>query len=64
MDYRKKDKKFIITTSKETRDKLKYEGFTELTEQVDGTFCFLNDGKKLNFDVENFEGVYTNILCL
>ena len=64
MDYRKTDKKFIVTTSAETRDKLLYEGFTELTEQVNGTYCFLNDGKKLNFDVEKFDGVYTNIMCL
>ena len=60
----KENMKFICTSNKETADKLRYAGFTEITEQVNGTYCFLNDGKKLNFDVEKFDGVYTNIMCL
>ena len=60
----KENMKFIRTSNKETANKLRYAGFTELTEQTNGTYCFLNDGKKLNFDVEKFDGVYTNIMCL
>ena len=62
MDYKKPNMNFIITTSSETRDKLKYEGFTEIPQQVNGTFYFLNDGKKLTFDAEKENCVYTNIL--
>lgn len=64
MDYRKKEYKFLVTTNRETADKLKYEGFTELTQQDNGVFCFINDGKKLTFDAEKYECVYTNLLCL
>jgi hypothetical protein len=64
MDYRKPNMNFIVTTNRETRDKLLYEGFTEVTQQDNGTFCFLNDGKKLTFDAEKYDAVYTNLLCL
>lgn len=64
MDYKKNEYKFLKTTNRETRDKLITLGFTELTEPSSSTFCFINDGKKLTFDVEKYEGVYTNILCL
>ena len=64
MDYRKPEKKFIKVSDKETADKLRYLGFTEITESSSSTYCFINDGKKLTFDVENFGGVYTNIMCL
>ena len=64
MDYRKTDKKFIITTSKETRDKLLYLGFTEITEPSSSTYCFLNDGKKLTFDVEESGIIFSNIMYL
>lgn len=64
MDYRKNEFKFLVTTNRETADKLRYEGFTELTQQDDGKFCFINDGKKLTFDAEKYDAVYTNILCL
>lgn len=64
MDYRKKEYKFIKVTNSETRDKLISLGFTEITEASSSIYCFINDGKKLTFDVENFGGVYTNIICL
>lgn len=64
MDYRKKEYKFIKVANSETRDKLISLGFTEITEPSSSTYCFINDGKKLTFDVENFGGVYTNIICL
>lgn len=64
MDYIKKEFNFIKVSDKETADKLRYLGFTEITEPSSSIYCFINDGKKLNFDVENFGGVYTNIMCL
>ena len=64
MDYRKNEFNFLVTTNRETADKLRYEGFTELTQQDDGKFCFINDGKKLTFDAEKYDVVYTNLLCL
>ena len=64
MDYRKKEFKFLKTTDCETRDKLIALGFTEITQQENGIFCFLNNGKKLTFDVEKYNAVYTNLLCL
>ena len=64
MDYNKKEYKFIKVSSSETRDKLISLGFTEITEPSSSIYCFLNDGKKLTFDVENLGGVYTNIICL
>lgn len=62
MDYIKKDMKFIRTSNKETADKLKYEGFTQIASQNSNEFIFVNDGKRLAFDVEKFDGIYTNIL--
>lgn len=64
MDYRKTEYKFLKTSNKETADKLRSLGFTELTESSSSTFCFINDGKKLTFDAEKNDAVYTNILCL
>lgn len=58
------DKKFIRTDSLETAHKLKYEGYTEITEPGSKYYCFLNDGNKLNFDAEENGIVYTNLLCL
>ena len=60
----KMDMKFIRTDSAETRDKLLYEGYTEITEPGSKYYCFLNDGKKLKFDAEENGIVYTNLLCL
>lgn len=60
----KTNMKFLITSNEETAHKLRYEGYTELTQQDDGKFCFINDGKKLNFDAEKYDAVYTNLLCL
>ena len=56
--------KFINVTNEETAHKLRYEGFTEIASLESGTFVFLNDGKKLTFDVEKYGAVYTNILCI
>lgn len=56
--------KFIITDSEETAHKLRYECYTELPQQSRGVYCFMNDGKKLNFDAEKYGCVYTNILCI
>ena len=64
MDYRKTEYKFIKTSDAETADKLRTLGFTEITEPSSSIYCFINDGKKLTFDVEKFEGIYTNIICL
>lgn len=64
MDYRRNDMKFIVTKNKETAHKLRYEKFTEIPSQNKDEFVFLNDGAKLNFDVEKFDGVYTNVLCI
>lgn len=60
----KSDMKFIRTENIETAHKLRYEGYTEITESGSKYFCFLNDGKKLNFDAEENGIVYTNLLCL
>ena len=60
----KKDMKFIRTDNSETRDKLLYEGYTEITEPGSKYYCFLNDGKKLKFDAEENGIVFTNLLCL
>lgn len=59
-----KDMKFIRTDNVETANKLRYEGYTEITESGSKHFCFLNDGKKLNFNAEENGIVYTNLLCL
>ena len=64
MDYNKSDMKFIKTSDKETADKLRTLGFTEITEPNSSTFCFINDGEKLTFDAENYNAVYSNVLCL
>ena len=64
MDYRKPEKKFIRVSDKETRDKLITLGFTEITEPSSSTYCFINNGKKLTFDAEKYDAVYSNILCL
>ena len=55
--------KFLITSNVETAHKLRYEGYTELPVQSRGVFCFLNDGKKLNFNTEESGIVYTDMLC-
>ena len=64
MNHNKTDKKFIKVSDKETRNRLIELGFTEITEPSSSTYCFLNDGKRLTFDVEKFGGVYTNVICL
>ena len=64
MDYRKPEMKFLKTNNAETADKLRYCGFTQMSGDDSGTFVFLNDGKKLAFDAEQFGAVYTNILTI
>lgn len=60
----KSNMKFLRTDNPETAHKLRYEGYTELPQQSRGVYCFLNDGKKLNFDAKENGIVFTNILCL
>ena len=60
----KSDMKFLRTDNVETAHKLRYEGYTELTEPGSKHFCFLNDGKKLTFDAEENGIVFSNLLCL
>lgn len=60
----KENMKFLITDSTETRNKLLYEGYTELPAQSRGMYCFLNDGKKLTFNAEENGIVFTNILFM
>lgn len=60
----KKDMNFLRTDNPETRSKLLYEGYTEITEPGSKHYCFLNDGKKLKFDAEENGIVFTNIICL
>lgn len=55
---------FIKTSDQETAERLRKLGFTEITEPNSSTFCFINDGKKLTFDAEKYDAVYTNLLCL
>ena len=55
----KTNMKFIRTTSNETAHKLRYENYTELPSQTPGEYVFLNDGKRLTFDVEQYGGIYT-----
>lgn len=61
---RENDKKFIRTDNEDIRKILIESGYTEITETSSKYFCFLNDGKKLNFDTEEKGIVYTNIICL
>lgn len=53
---------FIKTRDKETAEKLRYEGFQEIPSNDSGVYMFINNGKKLGFDVEQYGAVYTNIL--
>lgn len=64
MNYKKNDMKFIKVSNKETAHKLRYEGFTEIPSTEKDTYIFINDGKKLTFDAEEYGAVYTNILCV
>lgn len=59
-----KNMKFLRVSDRETANKLRHEGYTEIPSQDKDVYYFMNNGKKLNFDVEKFGGVYTNILCL
>jgi len=56
--------KFIQTTSSETAHKLRYEGYTELTQPNSDIYFFLNDGQTLRFNLEEFEAFYTNTIFI
>lgn len=64
MSDKMSEMKFIKTTSYEVAEKLRVLGFTELTGVNSSVFCFMNDGKKITFDVDASDYVYTNILCI
>ena len=55
-----KKKTFIRTSDKETAEKLRQAGFTELKEASTTSHCFLNDGKIIfsSEDVKNI--IYTD----
>lgn len=56
--------KFIVTTDKETANKLIAEGFRLVTE-VSGTYTFENKPENLAFaSVDTKKVAYTNILSL
>lgn len=58
------DKKFIKTTDKETADRLMMLGF-QLVTQISSTYTFLNEVKKLDFEVvDKKKIVYDNNLSL
>lgn len=58
------DKKFIKTTDKETADRLMMLGF-QLVTQIGSTYTFLNEAKKLDFEVvDKKKIVYDNNLSL
>lgn len=59
---KKSNMKFIKTSDIEIVNQLRMAGFPEIGEPVDGLYCFINDGKKLNFNLEKHNCVYTNIL--
>lgn len=60
----KSDMKFIRTSDEGTANQLREAGFTEITERNTGTYCFINDCRKINFDIAEKEIVFTNMLCL
>ena len=62
MKGNKTNMKFIRTDNTETAYKLRYEGYTEIAQLNENTYCFLNDGKKLTFNAEENGVIYTNIL--
>lgn len=59
-----KDMNFIKTDSAESAQKLRNIGFMEIPNPNSTVFCFVNDNKKLIFDAEIPNVIYTNILCL
>lgn len=62
-NFQRNDMKFVMTQSSETRLKLLYEGFTELTDPEDATHIFLNNGRMM-FDAEKNGCVYSNKLFI
>ena len=55
---------FIVTTDKETADKLISEGFN-LVAEIDGKFTFKNKTNTMVFDkIDSKKIAYTNILSL
>ena len=64
MNETRKDMKFIKTHSSDVAEKFRLLGFTEIPGSNSSVFCFMNDGKKITFDVDANDYVYTNILCI
>ena len=64
MDNNKEKMKFIKTSDPEMVNRLRMAGFTEIGETHDEVHCFLNDGKKLNFNGIENKMIFSNILCL
>ena len=64
MNETRKNMKFIKTNSSEVAKRLRLYGFTEIPGCNSSEFCFVNDGKKIIFDVDENDYVYTNILCI
>lgn len=60
----KSDMKFIRTSDGDTAKLLRDCGYTEITERNTGTYCFINDCRKINFDIAEKEVIFTNTLCL
>ena len=55
-------KSFIWTSDKETAEKLRKAGFSEIIESSTSSFCFVNDGK-ITFSSEDEKNiVYTDKL--
>lgn len=59
-----KKSNFVVTTDKETANKLIAEGFRLVTE-IGGTYTFENKPNNINFDkIDTKKVAYTNILSL
>ena len=59
-----KKSNFIVTTDKETANKLISEGFRLVTE-INGAYTFENKTSGMNFDkIDSKKVAYTNILSL
>ena len=55
-------KNFIRTSDKETADKLRKAGFSEISEASTSSFCFVNDGKLVFSSEDEKNIIYTDKL--
>lgn len=55
--------KFISTSDKETAEKLKAEGFTQIQDSSTNKYLFVNDAK-LNFSEDKDKVNFTNRMCI